>query len=273
MRLSSFAATDVGLQRAGNEDSHLRGRTVFAVADGLGGHQGGEVASAMAVERLGALDGRSFAEPTQAAAALADAIADANRAILERGVADQGLWGMGTTVTAAAVVRDPEGRPSMPGAHVPGPGGSSVAPVRRRYLTGPLVLQLAHVGDSRAYLLRGDGPPRQLTTDHTVVAELVRRGRLTPQQAASHPERSILTRAVGLDPNVQVEQPAPLGLQPGDQVLLCSDGLTETVADEQLAQVLAGQADGDDACQALIAAANAAGGPDNITVVLLRVAG
>jgi PPM family protein phosphatase len=242
MRLSSFAATDVGLQRAGNEDSHLRGRTVFAVADGLGGHQGGEVASAMAVERLGALDGRSFAEPTQAAAALADAIADANRAILERGVADQGLWGMGTTVTAAAVV-------------------------------GDLVLQLAHVGDSRAYLLRGDGPPRQLTTDHTVVAELVRRGRLTPQQAASHPERSILTRAVGLDPNVQVEQPAPLGLQPGDQVLLCSDGLTETVADEQLAQVLAGQADGDDACRALIAAANAAGGPDNITVVLLRVAG
>jgi PPM family protein phosphatase len=242
MRLSSFAATDVGLQRAGNEDSHLRGRTVFAVADGLGGHQGGEVASAMAVERLGALDGRSFAEPAQAAAALADAIADANRAILERGVADQGLWGMGTTVTAAAVV-------------------------------GDLVLQLAHVGDSRAYLLRGDGPPRQLTTDHTVVAELVRQGRLTPQQAASHPERSILTRAVGLDPNVQVEQPAPLGLQPGDQVLLCSDGLTETVADEQLAEVLAGQADGDDACQALIAAANAAGGPDNITVVLLRVAG
>jgi len=242
MRLSSFAATDVGLQRAGNEDSHLRGRTVFAVADGLGGHQGGEVASAMAVERLGALDGRSFAEPAQAAAALADAIADANRAILERGVADQGLWGMGTTVTAAAVV-------------------------------GDLVLQLAHVGDSRAYLLRGDGPPRQLTTDHTVVAELVRLGRLTPQQAASHPERSILTRAVGLDPSVQVEQPAPLGLQPGDQVLLCSDGLTETVADEQLAQVLAGQADGDDACKALIAAANAAGGPDNITVVLLRVAG
>jgi PPM family protein phosphatase len=242
MRLSSFAATDVGLQRAGNEDSHLRGRTVFVVADGLGGHQGGEVASAMAVERLGALDGRSFAEPAQAAAALADAIADANRAILERGVADQGLWGMGTTVTAAAVV-------------------------------GDLVLQLAHVGDSRAYLLRGDGPPRQLTTDHTVVAELVRQGRLTPQQAASHPERSILTRAVGLDPNVQVEQPAPLGLQPGDQVLLCSDGLTETVTDEQLAEVLAGQADGDDACQALIAAANAAGGPDNTTVVLLRVAG
>jgi PPM family protein phosphatase len=242
MRLSSFAATDVGRQRSGNEDSLLRGSTVFAVADGLGGHQGGEVASAMAVERLAALDGRAFAEPAEAAQALADAIGDANRAILERGVADPNLWGMGTTVTAAAVVAD-------------------------------LVLQLAHVGDSRAYLLRGEGPPRQLTTDHTVVGELVRRGRLTPRQAAAHPERSVLTRAVGLDPDVPVEQPAPLELQPGDQVLLCSDGLTETVADEQLAAVLAGEADGEEACQALIAAANAAGGPDNITVVLLRVAG
>ena len=242
MRLSSFAATDVGRQRSGNEDSLLRGSTVFAVADGLGGHQGGEVASAMAVERLAALDGRAFAEPAEAAQALADAIGDANRAILERGVADPNLWGMGTTVTAAAVVAD-------------------------------LVLQLAHVGDSRAYLLRGEGPPRQLTTDHTVVGELVRRGRLTPRQAATHPERSVLTRAVGLDPDVPVEQPAPLGLQPDDQLLLCSDGLTETVADEQLAAVLAGEADGEEACQALIAAANAAGGPDNITVVLLRVAG
>jgi PPM family protein phosphatase len=242
MRLSSFAATDVGLQRAGNEDSHLRGRNVFAVADGLGGHQGGEVASAMAVERLAALDGRDFGEPARAAEALADAIAEANRAILERGVAERELWGMGTTVTAAAVV-------------------------------GDLVLQLAHVGDSRAYLLREGGPPRQLTTDHTVVGELVRRGRLTQRQAASHPERSVLTRAVGLDPNLQVERPDPLGLRPGDQVLLCSDGLTETVADERLAELLAGHADGDDACRALIAAANAAGGPDNITVVLLRVAG
>ena len=242
MRLSSFAGTDVGLARSGNEDSHLRGRTVFAVADGLGGHQGGEVASAMAVEPLAALDGRAFADAHQAAEALAEAIREANLAILRRARSDPELWGMGTTVTAAAVA-------------------------------GDRVLQLAHVGDSRAYLLRADAPLRQLTTDHTVVAELVRQGRLTPQQAASHPERSILTRAVGLDPNVQVEQPAPLGLQPGDQVLLCSDGLTETVADEQLAEVLAGQADGDDACRALIAAANAAGGPDNTTVVLLRVAG
>jgi PPM family protein phosphatase len=131
-------------------------------------------------------------------------------------------------------------------------------------------LQLAHVGDSRAYLLRG-GTLEQLTTDHTVVGELVRRGRLTPQQAAVHPERSILTRAVGLDPRVPVDLPDPLELQPGDQVLLCSDGLTEAVADGRIAELLSAAQDGQVACQSLIDAANDAGGPDNITVVLVRV--
>jgi serine/threonine protein phosphatase PrpC len=130
-------------------------------------------------------------------------------------------------------------------------------------------LQLAHVGDSRAYLLR-DGSLAQLTTDHTVVAELVRRGRLTPEQAAIHPERSILTRAVGLDPRVPVDTPDPLELHDGDQVLLCSDGLTEAVHDDQIAELLSAAGDGDAACRSLIDAANAAGGPDNITVVLLR---
>jgi protein phosphatase len=126
------------------------------------------------------------------------------------------------------------------------------------------------VGDSRAYLLR-DRSLEQLTTDHTVVGELVRRGRLTPDQAAIHPERSILTRAVGLDPRVPVDTPDPLELQPGDQVLLCSDGLTEAVPDTRIAELLAAGGDGDAACRSLIDAANAAGGPDNITVVLLRV--
>jgi serine/threonine protein phosphatase PrpC len=242
MRLSSFAGTDVGLARSGNEDSHLRGRTVFAVADGLGGHRGGEVASAMAVEPLAALDGRAFDDADQAAEALSGAIRAANQAILRRGHADPELWGMGTTVTAAAVAA---GR----------------------------VLQLAHVGDSRAYLLREGAPLRQLTTDHTVVAEAVERGLLTRQQAAVHPQRGVVTRAVGLDPDVRVDLPEPLELEPGDQVLLCSDGLTEVVDDDQIAAVLAEQADGDDACGALIAAANRAGGPDNVTVVLLRVAG
>ncbi|HEV3015162.1 MAG TPA: protein phosphatase 2C domain-containing protein, partial [Actinomycetota bacterium] len=123
MRLRTFAGTDVGRTRSGNEDSYFCGRTVFAVADGLGGHQGGEVASAAAVEPLAALDDRGFAEPGEAASALAGAIREANTAILERAAADPGLWGMGTTVTAAAVAGD-------------------------RYL------QLVHVGDSRAYLLR-----------------------------------------------------------------------------------------------------------------------
>jgi protein phosphatase len=240
MRLSSFAGTDVGLARSGNEDSYLCGRTVFAVADGLGGHQGGEVASAMAVEPLAALDGRAFADARQAAEALTAAIAEANRAILERAREDRTLWGMGTTVTAAAVAAD-------------------------------RLLQLAHVGDSRAYLLRGGGPLRQLTEDHTAVAEAVGRGLLTRAQAAVHPQRGVVTRAVGLDPGVRVDTPPPLELAEGDQVLLCSDGLTEVVDDERIAEVLAGQADGDGACRALIAAANDAGGPDNVTVVLLRV--
>jgi len=240
MRLSSFAGTDVGLARSGNEDSYLCGRTVFAVADGLGGHQGGEVASAMAVEPLAALDGRAFADARQAAEALTAAIAEANRAILERAREDRTLWGMGTTVTAAAVAADRH-------------------------------LQLAHVGDSRAYLLRGGGPLRQLTEDHTAVAEAVGRGLLTRAQAAVHPQRGVVTRAVGLDPGVRVDTPPPLELAEGDQVLLCSDGLTEVVDEERIAEVLAGQADGDGACRALIAAANDAGGPDNVTVVLLRV--
>jgi serine/threonine protein phosphatase PrpC len=239
MRLSSFAGTDVGRTRSGNEDSYFCGRNVFAVADGLGGHQGGEVASAAAVAPLAALDGREFADPAEAAEALTAAIREANAAIIDQAAGDPGLWGMGTTVTAAAGAGDRH-------------------------------LQLAHVGDSRAYLLR-DGSLEQLTTDHTVVGELVRRGRLTPDQAAIHPERSILTRAVGLDPRVPVDTPDPLELVPGDQVLLCSDGLTEAVPDSRIAELLSTSPDGDAACRALIDAANDAGGPDNITVVLIRV--
>jgi protein phosphatase len=238
MRLSSFAGSDVGRLRSGNEDSYFCGQTVFAVADGLGGHQGGEVASAAAVEPLARLDGRSFKDAGEAAEALAAAIREANEAILDRAAGDPALYGMGTTVTAA--------------------------------VAGDRYLQLAHVGDSRAYLLRG-GTLEQLSTDHTVVGELVRRGRLTPQQAAVHPERSILTRAVGLDPRVPVDLPDPLEVQPGDQVLLCSDGLTEAVADGRIAELLSTAPDGQAACRSLIDAANDAGGPDNITVVLVRV--
>ncbi|HKQ00290.1 MAG TPA: SpoIIE family protein phosphatase, partial [Actinomycetes bacterium] len=170
--------------------------------------------------------------------ALAGAIAEANSAILDQAAGDPGLWGMGTTVTAAALAGD----------H----------------------LQLAHVGDSRAYLLR-DGSFDQVTTDHTVVGELVRRGRLTPAQAAVHPERSILTRAVGLDPRIPVDAPDPIDLRQGDQILLCSDGLTEAVPEPQIAELLTTNPDGDAACRALIDTANNAGGPDNITLIIIRV--
>src|SRR4029453_9050774 len=183
MRRSSFAGSDVGRLRSGNEDSYFCGQTVFAVADGLGGHQGGEVASAAAGEPLANLDGRSFKDAGEAAEALATAIREANEAILDRAAGDPALYGMGTTVTAAAVA------------------------------AGDRYLQLAHVGDRPAYLRRGvalEHPP----TAHTVVGDLVRRGRLAPEQAAIHPERSILTRAVGLDPRVPVDLPDPLELQP-----------------------------------------------------------
>src|SRR5215212_6173006 len=223
MRLSSFAGSDVGRMRSGNEDSYFCGQTVFAVADGLGGHQGGEVASATAVEPLARLDGRGFPDPGEAAEALATAIREANQAILDRAAGDPALYDMGTTVTAAAAAGDG-------------------------------YIQLAHVGDSRAYLLR-EGALDQLTTDHTVVGELVRRGRLTPGQAAIHPERSILTRAVGLDPRVPVDTPDPLELRSGDRI----------------AGLRSAGPGGHAACRSLVDGANGAGGPGNSTVVLVRV--
>jgi len=241
MRITTFAATDVGLVRGGNEDSCFHGTTVVAVADGLGGHQAGEVASATALSPVAALDGRVLQTAEEARKALVAAVLEGNRAVLDKAMTDPDYWGMGTTMTAGAIA-------------------------------GQRWLQLAHVGDSRAYLLRAGEGLRQLTRDQTVVGELVRQGRLTPEEAAQHPERSILTRAVGLDPDLEVETPPPLELEPGDQVLLCSDGLTDPVGDARIAEILRAHDDGQAACQALIDAANSAGGPDNITVVLLRAA-
>ncbi len=241
MRITTFAATDPGLVRAGNEDAFFHGATVVAVADGLGGHQAGEVASAIAMSAVTALDRRSFQSPIQAREALVAAVLEGNRAVLDRAMTDPDCWGMGTTMTAGA-------------------------------LAGGRWVQLAHVGDSRAYLLRAGQGLRQLTRDQTIVGELVRQGRLTPEQAARHPERSVLTRAVGLDPDLAVETPPPVELEPGDQVLLCSDGLTDAVDDAPVAEILGAHDDGQAACQALVDAAKAAGGPDNITVVLLRAA-
>jgi protein phosphatase len=239
MRTSTFAATDTGLVRTGNEDSSFRGRTVLAVADGLGGHQAGEVASAIAIAAIAKLDGLQFATPEEAQEALVAAILEGNRAVLDKATSDPDSWGMGTTMTAAA-------------------------------LAGDRWAQLAQVGDSRAYFMRGE-VLRQVTADQTIVGELVRQGRLTPEEAAHHPQRSVVTRAVGLDPDLQVDTPPALELVPGDQLLLCSDGLTDAIDDARLAEILGAGLAGQSTCQALIDAANAAGGPDNITVVLLRV--
>jgi len=240
MRTSTFAATDTGLVRTGNEDSSFRGDRVLAVADGLGGHQAGEVASAIAIAAIAELDGLQFATPEDARQALVGAILEGNRAILDKATREPDSWGMGTTMTAAA-------------------------------LAGDRWAQLAQVGDSRAYLMREREGLRQVTNDQTIVGELVRQGRLTAEEAARHPQRSVVTRAVGLDPNLEVDTPPPLELVAGDQLMLCSDGLTDAIDDARLAEILGAGLDGQTTCQALIDAANAAGGPDNITVVLLRV--
>ncbi len=239
MRVSAFARTDVGKVRQDNEDDFFSGEQLFAVADGMGGHAGGEVASKTALEPLAALDDATFASGEEADEALAEALHEANRRVVELAVEQPNLKGMGTTLTAALLR---EGR-----------------------------LHVAHVGDSRAYLLRPGEGITQLTTDHTLVQRLVTEGRLSRDEAATHPQRNVITRAIGNEAAVVVDSLPPIRLQPGDQVLLCSDGLTGPLNDADLAEVLESSSGGDEAVQLLIAQANEAGGPDNITLVLLRV--
>jgi PPM family protein phosphatase len=225
--------TDTGRQRRDNEDSAFARAPVFVVADGMGGAQAGEVASRIAVEAFeqGLPDSGSPEER------LATRVREANQQIYERSRADRGRAGMGTTLTAAYV----------DDTHV----------------------AIAHVGDSRAYMLR-DGSLQRLTQDHSLVDELVRRGKLTEEQAAEHPQRSIITRALGPEPDVEVDTwtyPA----RAGDVVLLCSDGLTSMISEDRVREILAEHDNLDEAADALIRAANEAGGRDNITVVLFRL--
>jgi PPM family protein phosphatase len=229
-----FEQSDTGRQRRANEDHFLVRAPLFVVADGMGGAQAGEVASGIAAETFAAgLPREGSPEERLAARAL-----DANQRIFEVSQSDHAMTGMGTTLTAAYV------------------DGGDVA--------------FVHVGDSRAYLLR-DGELTRLTRDHTLVDELVRRGKLTEEEAAEHPQRSIITRALGPEPDVEVDtftQPA----RDGDVVLLCSDGLTSMVPEGDVAEILRGARSLRDAGRALVAAANDAGGRDNITVVLFRLA-
>ena len=236
----AYGQTNKGLVREGNEDDFFVGDTVFAVADGVGGHAAGEVASGTALQPVSGLDGEAYGDMQGATDALADSVHRANEMVFRMAAADPDKRGMGTTLTAV-LLRD--GR-----------------------------LHLARVGDSRAYLLRG-GTLTPLTRDHALVQRLVDEGRLTPAQAQEHPHRSVITRAIGVDSMVKVDTNAPLELQPGDQVLLCSGGLAGRWEESQIQSILASEEDGNVACQRLLDAANANGGPDNITVVLLRAEG
>ncbi|MGH9101761.1 MAG: Stp1/IreP family PP2C-type Ser/Thr phosphatase, partial [Acidimicrobiales bacterium] len=229
-------ATDVGRVRTTNQDRALAAATLFAVADGMGGHQGGEVAAELAVRTLG---DRFFQDPTESG--LREAVRAANAAVWERGQADAALRGMGTTLTAVAVVGDP--------------------PEER--------LELVNVGDSRTYLLRGDRL-LQLTNDHSLVEEMVRNGEISPAEAAVHPGRHILTRAIGERPDVDIDAwllvPAT-----GDRLLLCSDGLINEVQDREMAELVRRSRDPQGASEALVARATDNGGSDNITVVVVEV--
>jgi serine/threonine protein phosphatase PrpC len=229
--------TDTGRQRRENEDNAYVRVPLFVVADGMGGAQAGEVASALAVEEFRRGLPEPDAEHPTAEQRLAERVQSANRRIYEtaRGVREN--EGMGTTLTAV-------------------------------YLDDSN-LAIAHVGDSRAYVLR-DGVLTRLTHDHSLVEELMRRGKLTPEQAAEHPQRSIITRALGIEAEVEVDTWSFPG-RAGDVVLLCSDGLTSMLDESRIAEVLRTQPDLEMAGEQLIHDANEAGGRDNITVVIFRL--
>jgi len=228
--------TDTGRRRLRNEDAFICEPPLFAVADGMGGARAGEVAARLAAAALEEAGAEAKGEQ-----AVAELIVEANRRIWERAIADPATAGMGTTVTAALVDGD----------------SGTVA--------------IGQVGDSRAYLLR-DGTLSQLTTDHSLVAELVSSGVLTPEEAERHPQRSAITRALGTEPTVEVEVFTIAG-RTGDVFLICSDGVSVMLSDEQiLAALESAEREPVAAAEALVAAANARGGEDNITVVLFELA-
>jgi serine/threonine protein phosphatase PrpC len=236
MRIAQAAGvTDAGRKRRRNEDAYVVDPPLFAVADGMGGAQAGEVASQLAAAVLRESPGPD-GDPAQRVVAL---IQEANRQIYERARRDAQASGMGTTITAAMLAEDE--------------------------------VAIGHVGDSRAYRIRG-GELEQLTEDHSLVADLMRSGRLTPEEAETHPQRSVITRALGTDPDVDVDT-LTVGAQPGDVFLLCSDGLTSMVGDEEILRALAESNTLEHAARTLVKAANRHGGEDNITIVLFALEG
>jgi serine/threonine protein phosphatase PrpC len=216
----STLKTDTGRQRRENEDSAFARAPLFVVADGMGGAQAGEVASQIAIEVFE----QGLSDAGSAEERLAQRVREANSKIHEKSLAEHGREGMGTTITAV-------------------------------WLEDSLA-SIAHVGDSRAYLFR-DGDLRRLTQDHTLVDELVRRGKLTEEQAAEHPQRSIITRALGPEPDVDVDT-VTYEVRPGDVLLLCSDGLTAMVSEDRVSEIMAAASSLDEAGSRLIDQANEA---------------
>jgi protein phosphatase len=222
----------VGLVRTGNEDAFLVAPPLFAVADGLGGHQAGEIASSIAIDTL------LESAPREAdSKSLGRAARRANSAVIEAAESGRGRSGMGTTLTAVMI--------------------------------DDARLAVAHVGDSRAYLLHF-GALQQLTQDHSMVADLVRQGQLTAEESRVHPNRSVITRALGSDPNMLVDT-FEVEAADGDRLLLATDGLTSMVDDDQIARILASEPSPQQAVDALIERALAAGGHDNVTAVVVDI--
>ena len=235
MKIADYAGlTDTGRKRRRNEDSFVVAPPLFGVADGMGGAQAGELASGLAAAAMREANSHGSGEQR-----VAELIQEANRRVHHRANTDASASGMGTTMTVALV--EPDGR-----------------------------IVFGHVGDSRAYMLRGDRL-EQLTDDHSLVAELVRRGELSPAEAEVHPQRSVITRALGTDPDVDIDT-FDVAPQPGDVFLICSDGLSSFVDGGEIERIMAQHRDDLNAgAKALIQAANRGGGDDNITAVLFRL--
>ena len=235
--LAGFAGvTDPGRRRRRNEDAYVCQPPLFAIADGMGGAQAGEVASGLAAAVLEEATGDERGEER-----VSSLIQEANRRVFQRSHEDAATSGMGTTMTVA-LLDNSDG-----------------------------TIAFGHVGDSRAYRVRG-GELEQLTDDHSLVGELVRSGRLSPEEAESHPQRSVITRALGTEPDVDVDT-FTVEAEPGDIYLLCSDGLTDMISTRDILVAVEDSRDLDEAARSLVDAANGGGGEDNITVVLFEIAG
>jgi serine/threonine protein phosphatase PrpC len=228
------AVTDPGRTRRHNEDSYVIDPPLFAIADGMGGAQAGEVASRLATAALKEGGANGGGERR-----IADLIQEANRRVYDRSSSDPNTSGMGTTITVALVEDDQ--------------------------------VAFGHVGDSRAYLIR-DAQMEQLTEDHSLVNELLKTGKLSREEAETHPQRSVITRALGTDPDVDVDT-FSVRAETGDLFLLCSDGLTDMVSEDSILDVVErNRSDIEGALRALVKAANRGGGQDNITVVAFEIA-